>query len=68
VHGVILMNEDKLSRSDATRQAMYVLCKAEARSRNNCYRGKAMSINILGMCLYSCLSYTECKLHLFCIV
>ena len=36
---------------EETRQAMYVERNNEARSRNHCYRGKAVSITYLCVCV-----------------
>jgi hypothetical protein len=37
-----------------TRQAMYVSRNTEARSRNHCYSGKAISITYLCVCVCVC--------------
>ena len=63
-------NQDHLSSFDAE-QDRQCTCERniEARSRKHCCRGKAIIIkNYVCVCLYSCLSYSACKLHLFCAV
>jgi len=40
---------------------MYVYAYTEARWRNQCCRGKALSIKY--ECMYSCLLYPACKAH-----
>jgi len=51
-----------------TRQGTYVKRNIGARSRNCCFHEKAISI-IMGLCVYSCLSYLACKVRApYCIV
>jgi len=44
---------------------MYALRNIKKRSRNQCYRGKAV-LNIMKVRLYPFLSYPACKANLFC--
>ena len=44
---------------------MYLQRNIEARSRNHCCRGKAVSIKYY-VCVYYCVTYPARKSHLFC--
>ena len=41
---------------------MYIKRNTEARSRNHCYRGKAV-LHIMSACRYSCLRHPACNAH-----